>query len=226
MLPSSSSAWPGRRGSRTSRRRCAAAAAPVLPVVTEPIVSLKPNDRPLRKRRLNDSCSEWYVRQPRAGALRDRAVAAERAHLVGRRPPSRPASRSAPASDPGSAGRNAAPKSTALMFDALDDVVAVLADVRDVERDRPRQRHLHAAVPLRSTTAGSLVVLEHVERRRRLRSSARRAERLQLRRSAPSRSRSVGGLLHLRDRSSCRSAGRRTGRRRRAARSLCWPVTS
>ena len=79
------------------------------------------------------------VRAPRQrGRLGDRAVAAERRASGRSRPRSRPASRLPPGSDPGSAAGYAAPKSTALRFDArCSDVVAVLADVANVERRWP-----------------------------------------------------------------------------------------
>ena len=46
------------------------------------MVSLKPNDRPFLKRRLNASWSEWIRPPSAAPLLLDRAVAAERPHLV------------------------------------------------------------------------------------------------------------------------------------------------
>ena len=68
-LPSSSSAcaWSA-RSEKVPSAIVLQARAPVLPVCDSSQASLKPNEKPLRKRRLNDVWSEWLVSQPRGSA--------------------------------------------------------------------------------------------------------------------------------------------------------------
>ena len=115
-------------------------------------------------------------------------------------------------------GRNAAPMSTAFRLtvvaalQAAEAIVAVVADVGDVERRRPGKGHLRAELPL-PRGRHLRVVLEGDHRRHRLRAEAL-AERVQRARCAgPARSRSAG-CPGSRTRC-CRPDGRRRGRRRR-----------
>src|SRR6266545_2853587 len=62
----SASAWSERSEKQPSGLCCQR--APVLPFCDRSHASLKPNEKPLRKRRLNDVCTEWLVNQPRAAA--------------------------------------------------------------------------------------------------------------------------------------------------------------
>ena len=92
-------------------------------------------------------------------------------------------------------------------------VEAVVADVRDVERRRPWQRHLHAGLPLpRRRQLG--VVLEVDQRRHADRAETAGPASAAGRCADPATSRSAG-CPESRTRC-CRPDGRRTARRRRA----------
>ena len=78
--------------------------------------------------------------------LRDAAVAAERAHLVGRH--GRCAGRRARERRILIGRRIRRAEVDGVDVDAFEDVVRMLADVLHVDRHRPGQRHLDASVPL------------------------------------------------------------------------------
>ena len=128
-------------------------------------MSLKPKERPFLNRRWSDNCRVIGPLLPARG-LRDRAVAAERAHQI--RDNRRGARRGARGQRPVLVLREERrPEVHAVDVHVLENDRLVLADIRHVQCHRPRQRHLHTAVPL--DRRGQLaLVLEHVQRRRGL----------------------------------------------------------
>ena len=186
-------------------------------------MSLNPNEKPFLKRRWNDNWSEWYVRQPRPHCCVDRAVAAKRPHLILRH------GRRARTCVRGQRRilvlrQERLPKSTAFRF-TFCSVLKLCCPTYDTSSDDgPGQQHLHAGVPLRGRRQLAVVLVD-VQRRRPVGRQAPGAERLQL--TVPHGHVLVGRrVLDLRERLRCRPAGRRTVRRRRAARSCCRPVRS
>ena len=97
-------------------------------------------------------------------------------------------------------------------WNAPQTVVAVVADVRDVERRRPWQRHLHAGLPLHRGR-NLRVVLERDQRRNAHGAEAGARASAAGRCADPATSRSAGCRESRTP--CCRPAGRRTARRRR-----------